>query len=284
MPGEAKPFAVLGQNLSAPEGNPRTTPLASRRWPGAGSPSSRETLITSLAPADSRPLPSGVALTRGGWFTAIDLPFPSNGAFLAESREPIVNEKEPNSTIPQAQSLHTPCEVIAAFQGPRDVDRYRFHASAGSRLVVEVVADRMGMPVDPEFVIRRLAADGTATDLATGDDQADPFEGRRFPIGTLDPRAVLNVPADGDYEVAVRDSNGSARTDSPLAYRLLIRPERPDFDLILVPNDAASPEGATVRAGGRSSAYVLANRIDGLTAPFASRRRSCRPASRANRS
>ena len=93
--------------------------------------------------------------------------------------------------------------------------------------------------------------------------------GKRFPVGSTDPLARLVGRKIGSYLVTVRDRDGSPLGGSQtLPYRLRIRPERPDFDMFVVPQDPINPEAATLRAGGRTSVYVLAHRRDGLQGPI----------------
>ena len=68
--------------------------------------------------------------------------------------------------------------------------------------------------------------------------------------------------------MAISDLYASQRGDPRLTYRLLIRREQPDYRLVLLPNSANATDAVTVRAGGRTSAYVLAIRLDGFTGPI----------------
>jgi hypothetical protein len=89
------------------------------------------------------------------------------------------------------------------------------------------------------------------------------------------------VPEDGIYQVVLNDLYSSQRGDPRLAYRLNIRPERPDFRLFVVPPSASQADAVTLGAGGRASAYVLAWRIDGFTGPIRVEARDLPPGVRA---
>ncbi len=192
---------------------------------------------------------------------------PSNPVFVAGSTEPVVAESEPNGSPGEAQTVQPPVEVSARFHGPGDRDVYRFAVHKGDILVIEAEAEVLGSPADPSFVVRRAGAT-KPVNLASGDDSPDPFGGQRFPVGSLDARARFVAPEDGDYLVQVTDKFGSNRTDLVLGYRLRIRPERPDFTLFVVPNDASTPSGTDLPAGGRVLARALVHRRDGLSGPI----------------
>ena len=76
------------------------------------------------------------------------------------------------------------------------------------------------------------------------------------------------VPDDGIYQVTINDLYASQRGDVRLAYRLTIRPERPDFHLFVLPDSPNQPDAVTLGAGGKALAYVLAVRTDGLASPI----------------
>ncbi len=71
-----------------------------------------------------------------------------------------------------------------------------------------------------------------------------------------DSRLVFDPPADGDYQVRIRDGRGQG---GPLyAYRLTVRPPRPDFAVRF------NPTAPSVTKGGATAIGVTAERIDGF--------------------
>ena len=115
-------------------------------------------------------------------------------------------------------------------------------------------AERIGSPADPAFLIQKVVEKGAPQDLVDRRGPARSGRGRRFNMATVDAAVRWQVPEDGVYQVVVNDLYGSQRGDPRLAYRLNIRPERPDFQLFVVPDDALVLDSLTVRAGGRASA------------------------------
>src|SRR5579863_2273302 len=97
---------------------------------------------------------------------------------LAVSDEPEVDEKEPNNSVAEAQTITVPVTINgtigsgqagdgagAARTGAGDEDYFRFHAAQGQRLIVEVAAARLGSPLDS--VIDVLDAQGRDIPRAT---------------------------------------------------------------------------------------------------------------------
>jgi hypothetical protein len=77
-----------------------------------------------------------------------------------------------------------------------------------------------------------------------------------------DARVFFDPPADGEYVARVRNADGSG---GPLyAYRLTVRPPRPDFTL-------RAAAAATVWKGGGVPLTVTATRLDGYAGPIAVR-------------
>jgi hypothetical protein len=70
----------------------------------------------------------------------------------------------------------------------------------------------------------------------------------------------FTAPADGEYIVRIRDVQGLGGPD--FAYRLTIRPPRPDFRLSVAPRNPNVPEGGSVPV------TVTATRMDGFDDPI----------------
>jgi WD40 repeat protein len=75
-----------------------------------------------------------------------------------------------------------------------------------------------------------------------------------------DSRLFFDPPADGDYQVRVGDSRGEG--GSRYAYRLTVRPPRPDFSI------SFSPTAPAVWKGGAVPVTVSASRSDGFEGPI----------------
>lgn len=212
---------------------------------------------------------SSAAATRRGIELTHETPAGrSNPTFVAVGVDPVVIEAEPNDGPEQVQTVTPPCDISACFAKPGDFDVFRFNAKKGEVWWIEVDAERLGSPADPLFTLQRVKEKGATSDLATAEDTPDRGGLARFNTGSVDASLRWTVPDDGVYQVVVSDLYGSQRGDVRLSYRLNIRPERPDFQIVLLPDSPDQPDSLTLNAGGRALAYVLANRVDGFAGPI----------------
>jgi hypothetical protein len=116
------------------------------------------------------------AASQEGW-TTIPLVIKSSGlpslneVKLAVSDEPQILEQEPNNSIAQAQSVTLPVTINGHIDGGMkaggspDEDYFRFHASKGELLSIDVAAARLGSALDS--VIEILDAQGNSIPRAT---------------------------------------------------------------------------------------------------------------------
>ncbi len=164
---------------------------------------------------------------------------------------PEVMEKEPNDRGTQAQSVRAPAIVNGRIGKPGDVDVYRIEGKAGDRVVAEVLARRLGSPVDSALEL--LDADGRQ--IAANDD----YDDKGFGLLTHQADSVIlaRLPRTGAYYIRLRDAQRQGGPE--YAYRLRISAPRPDYDLRVVPSSL------TARAGTIVAVTVCALRKDGFT-------------------
>jgi hypothetical protein len=114
-------------------------------------------------------------------------------------------ETEPNSEPEQAERLTLPVVVNGQIAGERDLDFYLFSAHAGEVVVFDVMAARLGSPLDPVLEIADLA-------------------GRRMEVEEVragtDPVLAFRAPATGDYRVSV--ANVSFHGGPQYVYRMTV--------------------------------------------------------------
>jgi len=103
---------------------------------------------------------------------------------------PQIVETEPNNTLEQAQKITWPAMISGVIQGATEIDAFRFAAKKGEQFVLEVVAQRIGSPLDSSLAI----LDSAGKELARGED-AEGF----------DSVIEFTAPADGDYLAQLRD-------------------------------------------------------------------------------
>ena len=150
---------------------------------------------------------------------------PSDVAWVAAGQWPEIVEREPNNSRDQAQEVHFPVTVNGRIDPAEDIDVFRFHAAAGQTLVFDLLAARLGSPLDSVLTLQ--AASGR--ELAVNDD----FNGN-------DSLLVFAVPATGDYFLVLRDLN--YRGGSDYQYRLAMG----ELPYVTAAFPIGGPPGATV--------------------------------------
>src|SRR5205823_3086353 len=71
-------------------------------------------------------------------------------------------------------------------------------------------------------------------------------------------------PADGNYQILVTSNSSSLRAGPESYYLVRIVPERPDFELFLLPPDASRQDSLCLRQGGNEYCSILVTRRDGF--------------------
>ncbi len=225
---------------------------------------------------------------------------PSNPVRVSMARAPVIVEQEPNDDE-QAQAVRLPCEFVGQFFPRNDQDTVIFQAEKDATYHVEVISNRLGLPVDPSFVVQRLVekpavngeneteADATTewVDVLVVDDvKHSQFPqrssaiftpgGASFLAATYDPWGNFVAPENGTYRVSVRLSDPS-RDDPRWVYRLVIRKAVPDFRLATHPwhfgdysdKTKRSPDRSSVlHRGGTLPLQIVAFRRDGFNGPI----------------
>jgi hypothetical protein len=268
-PGVPTTFTLLGRNIGG-------TALPDLRIDGQPVEKKEITLTVPLAREPDPSLPdteflfSSAADRRGLLYREPGPNGPSNPVFIAAATEPVLLEHEPNDDAEHAQMINLPCDIAGAFGKVSDFDVYRFSAKKGQVWWIEAMAERLGSPADPSFVIQRVVEKGPAQDLATGDDRPEPAPNVLFPFSraSVDAELRWQVPEDGLYQIIINDLNNVQRGDARFTYRLTIRPERPDFRLFALTANPMQEGALNLRAGGRASATVVVWRLDGFDAPI----------------
>lgn len=173
----------------------------------------------------------------------------SNPLVYALDRLPESREVEPDDGIESAQEIKPPRTINGRIGKPGDVDVYQFTGRAGEWVVAEIIARRLGSPLDS--LLRLTDVSGHV--LAWSDDHEDKA------IGLLTHHADSYLRAqlakDGKYFVHVADAQRQGGLAH--AYRLRVGPPRPDFALRLVPSSL------TIVGGLSAPVTVYALRKDG---------------------
>ena len=274
-PGSTGAYTLVGRNLG-------TGATADAALKVDGRPLEHLTLSISVPATDSfdtnhirRYVPSAAGVPRPEFdyaFTRLsqrgEAPVTSGPFAIAAVLGTIILEKEPNNEEAQAQTVVPPCDISGTFGVPGDVDLYRFQGRKGEVWKIEAIAERQGSLADPALDPEGRYQGTTSARPGQCRRLARRRRGARFNTQSVDAEVRFQVPDDDLYQVQISDLYASQRGDPRLTYRLVIRPEKPDFQIVLVPNSAAGIDAVTIRAGGRTSAYVAAIRLDGFAGPI----------------
>ncbi len=176
--------------------------------------------------------------------------YESNPVPYAAGETKEVSEAEPNDLLTAPQIVQPPITVNGCIDKPGDLDCYGFAVKAKEKMTIEVMSRRVGTPLDS--ILTLYNARGGR--LAENDDWVDPDS----PLLThhADSRITYTFPADGYYEVGIRDVQGRGGVD--YCYRLTFLPPRPDFSL------RATPDNPRAAKADSAMITVIAARRDGF--------------------
>jgi len=172
--------------------------------------------------------------------------------------------------------LTPPSEFLGSFFPARDRDRFRFEAKKGDSFKMEIHCERLGFPSHAYLLVeqvtkkddgsetRKMVAQSSKTDHPSTDDF--------LYLSSRDPSMRFTAPADGTFEILAYDMFRAS--ENPFkSYRLSIRRESPDFDLIAHPflsppvsaNDSpVYVKSPTLRTGETLAVRVAVDRKDGF--------------------
>lgn len=232
--------------LHAPDSNAPTVQMAAVNAESEAEPhaltASQTTKHTASAPIPlSLPLPISKK--------------PSAAAYLRTRPEltsiPTTAETEPNDTPGAAQVVVQPTLLTGCIEHADDVDCFAVTVPQSGNLALEVLARRLGSPLDS--VLELLDASGKI--IASNDDHPDPAAG--LVTHQADSYLLCTNLVPGRYLVRVRDAQGRAGLDH--TYLLRISEPRPDFTVLV------APASLTLRPAGGASFTAHVIRRDGFS-------------------
>ena len=185
-----------------------------------------------------------VSLPTERLFAPLALPEMGNRS-LEIGTLPELTETEPNDIPETAQRVTPPMtingRIYAPFSPRADTDSFRFAATKGQIFALEIIAARLGSPLDGVLSV----TNGKGDELATNDD-----------ANGKDPALTFTAPETGEYIVLVKDLNN--RSGESFGYRLRIAFPLPDFALTF------SPDCLAIAPGDRMQFAVTVARQNGF--------------------
>ncbi len=132
-------------------------------------------------------------------------------------------ETEPNNSLDDAQQVSLPTIVNGRIDRAGDIDVFCIDCRAGTEIVAEVYARRLGSSLDS--VIKLTDANGKQ--VAMNDDYEDKTAG--LTTHHADSRLSARIQRSGHYYLYLGD--GQQQGGDAYSYRLHLGPLRPDFEL-----------------------------------------------------
>ncbi len=189
----------------------------------------------------------------------------SNAKMLLFSDGPELLETEPNDTIAQAQHLPVPCALTGAFGAPKDADHYTFSAKKDEKFLIEVFAERLGSPADPELEI----TEADAKLINQFSDTNENIGQLRFFTNTPDIVYPWSAPKAADFTLDLEHVYREVQGGAQYQYRLEIhRDPIPDFRLVCSPTHDIHIDSTCVYQGGRQRLDILVWRMNNFDGPI----------------
>ena len=270
--GQASRVALYGWNLSqasgaasAPRSSTAVNATGGLTPPRAPDAFDRiEVEIPASLAEPSWPLPVRLqpaqAVLEGASFP-FHLPGSHAPVIIGVTDVPVVLDRDDNHSPASAQEIVVPCEVSGQLIAGDERDWFAISVRRGEVIFMETLGQRIQSPVDLQISV--LDASGQQELAQFGDEVRN--SGGAFPTNHLDPAGRWVCPADGRYLIALRNLSGGTSSDPRRTYRLSMRREEPDFQLVAVPR-RDDFGGLNVRRGGREVLDLFAFRRRGCDA------------------
>jgi hypothetical protein len=185
----------------------------------------------------------------------------SNPFLLTFAQAPLVLDNSANETAEAAQKVSVPCEIAGQFSKRRERHWYSFTAKKGDAINIELLSHRLGAPTELKFVLRNPTA---KADVAESVDNADVVSLQLF-ARTNDPAVYrFSVPADGDYQLAIKNLNSDILFGPRQYYCVRLTPDIPDFQVAVMPPGPIMPDACRLPQNGQQYLEVYAWRQDGF--------------------
>ncbi len=155
----------------------------------------------------------------------LSIPLTDHASLIAQP-----SKKSKKSEESKAQIITPPCIITGRLGEASHQAAFRFTARKGERLRLKVESQTLGFPLDPVLTLR----DATGKVITETDDTGK----------ARDPSHLFSPPADGEYEVMVRDLHH--RGGFRFVYRLTVEPVVADVALTLAGDSFVAAAGKPV--------------------------------------
>jgi hypothetical protein len=191
----------------------------------------------------------------------------SNPKFVAFAQAPVAIENDDNDTAEKAQRVQVPGEIAGRIDKIRDRDWFAFEAKKGDVFVIDALSQRLGAPTDLYYKLMNVAK---KQEITLQDDSAEILNPRGYFTAHRDPQSFrFAVPEDGTYQLLVGSHSADAVAGPAHVYRIRIAPEKPDFQLVVLPAEDYRADSCNIGRGGVASFLVIVHRLEGFKGDIA---------------
>lgn len=155
---------------------------------------------------------------------------------IGHDKETVVTETN-SAKMTEATMLSEGEVVNSRIDVSGDEDWYAIDAQKGESWIFEVVARRVGSPLDAHMTI----VNSKGVVVATKDDVEDKSEGMQ--THHADPEMIQRFTQSGRYYIRIADTQNNG--GSAYSYRLRAFKAEPDFSLRIEPSSLSIPQGGT---------------------------------------
>jgi len=194
-----------------------------------------------------------------------DYPGAPSPVLLGLTDVPVLLDNGRNHQSKDAQKITWPCEISGQIAAGDEQDWYAVEARRGDVVWLDAYGERIGAPVDLDLSV----FDGRGKrELIHFADELENRGGSDFPTSHLDPTGRWVVPEDGTYLFLIRNVIGGLTHNPRRLYRLGVRREEADFQLVAIPSGGRAQGGFNVERGGRALLELVSLRRRGFTQPI----------------
>ena len=218
-PGAAVDLKLRGANLAGAKSLWTSFPAEAVVAPGVegNGTNASEVTFRVTTPAEGHVGVHGLRVVTAGGASPIRL--------VVVDDLPSIAQQAGNTSRQAAQAVTVPCAVDGAVENLK-LNYFRFKVEAGQRVAIEVLARRIGSPLDPTIRV----FDPSGREIAWSDDA---------PGLSSDPQLVFHAPAAGEYVLELRDIRYQGSGSH--VYRLRLG----DFPLVNVAHPMAVQRGTS---------------------------------------
>lgn len=160
-------------------------------------------------------------------------------------------------TFSDLNLISAPCDISGQLADGEQCDWFAIAAKRGESFVIESFGQRIFSPVDLQISIHDRRMEQPKLLAQFGDEVAN--LGNAFSTNHLDPLGRWICSSDRGFMIAVKNLSGGLHRDPRRVYRLSVRREEPEFQVVAL-GQLSGPSGINLQRGGNTAIELLAVR------------------------